>query len=136
MRWLSLFSGIGGFDLALVRKGHEIIAACEIDKYARTIYARHFPGVPIFNDATKLTGEEFGEIDGICAGFPCQPFSTAGKGLGFEETRGTLFFEVVRIAKQKRPRFIFIENVAGLLFHDNNRRYCQVDGALIHEILL
>jgi len=126
MRWLSLFSGIGGFDLALVRKGHEIVAACEIDKHARTIYASHFPGVKIWEDVTKLTGEEFGEIDGICAGFPCQPFSVAGRRLGFEDTRGTLFFEIARLARQKRPKLLFLENPNGLLYHDRGRTFTVI----------
>jgi len=126
MKCLSLFSGIGGFDLALVRKGHEIVAACEIDKYARTVYARYFPRVPIFKDATKLTGEEFGEIDIICAGFPCQTFSIAGKRLGFEESRGTLFFEIARLARQKRPRLLLLENVKGLLSHDRGKTFANI----------
>ena len=126
MKCLSLFSGIGGFDLALTRQGHEIIAACEIDKYARTVYTRHFPGVTIFEDATKLTGEEFGEIDIICAGFPCQTFSIAGKRLGFEESRGTLFFEIARLARQKRPRLLLLENVKGLLSHDRGKTFANI----------
>jgi len=126
VKCLSLFSGIGGFDLALTRQGYEIVAACEIDKYARTIYTRHFPRVPIYEDATKLTGKEFGEIDIICAGFPCQAFSIAGKRLGFEESRGTLFFEIVRIAKQKRPRLLLLENVKGLLSHDSGRTFANI----------
>lgn len=126
MKWLSLFSGIGGFDLALERQGHKVIAACEIDKYARTVYARHFPGVQIFEDATKLTGEEFGEIDGICAGFPCQAFSMAGRRLGFKDTRGTLFFEIARLAKQKRPKLLLLENPNGLLYHDRGRTFTVI----------
>ena len=126
VKWLSLFSGIGGFDLALTRQGHEIVAACEIDKYARTVYSRHFPGVRIFPDATKLTGEEFGEIDGICAGFPCQAFSIAGKRLGFEESRGTLFFEIARLARQKLPRLLLLENVKGLLSHDGGKTFANI----------
>ena len=126
MKCLSLFSGIGGFDLALQRQGHQIIAACEIDKYARTVYARHFPRVPIYKDATKLTGEEFGEIDIICAGFPCQTFSIAGKRLGFEESRGTLFFEIARLARQKRPRLLLLENVKGLLSHDRGKTFANI----------
>ncbi len=113
-------------DLALTRKGHEIVGACEIDRYARQVYAEHFPGVPIFHDATKLTGEEFGDIDGICAGFPCQTFSVAGNRLGFEESRGTLFFEIARLAKQKRPRLLLLENVTGLLYHDSGRTFAVI----------
>lgn len=126
MKWLSLFSGIGGFDLALTRKGHKVIGACEIDRYARSVYVRHFPGVQIFEDATKLTGDEFGEIDGICAGFPCQAFSIAGKRLGFEESRGTLFFEIARLARKKRPRLLLLENVKGLLSHDTGKTFANI----------
>ena len=121
MRCFSLFSGIGGFDLALQNQGHEIVGACEIDRYARQVYSRHFPGVPIWEDATKIWVDELPEFDLLCAGFPCQAFSTAGRRLGFEESRGTLFYEIARIAKQKRPRIIFLENVRGLLHHDEGR---------------
>jgi DNA (cytosine-5)-methyltransferase 1 len=126
MKWLSLFSGIGGFDLALQRQGHEIIGACEIDEYARRIYAKHFPKTPIWEDATKLHPEELDDIDGICAGFPCQTFSIAGNRLGFEESRGTLFFEIARLAKQKRPRILLLENVKGLLSHDGGKTFAEI----------
>lgn len=118
MKALSLFSGIGGFDLALIRQGHEIIGACEIDEYARQIYGRHFPGVPIHRDATKLDPNQLPDFDILVGGFPCQAFSIAGKRRGFEDTRGTLFFEIARIAKQKRPRYLLLENVKGLLSHE------------------
>jgi len=126
MKWLSLFSGIGGFDLALTRLGHTVIGASEIDEYARSIYARHFPGVRQYGDATKIKAEELPDFDGIVAGFPCQTFSIAGNRLGFEESRGTLFFEIARIAKQKRPRYLLLENVKGLLSHDGGRTFAEI----------
>jgi len=121
MKVFSLFSGIGGFDLAMQSLGHEIVGACETDKFARTIYARHFPNVRIFPDATTIDPNEIGDFDVLCAGFPCQAFSVAGKRLGFEDTRGTLFHEIARIAKAKKPRFLFLENVRGLLGHNGGR---------------
>ena len=130
MKILSLFSGIGGFDLAFKNQGHTIIGACEIDKYARSVYSRHFPGVRIYQDATKINPEELEDFDCLCAGFPCQAFSIAGKRLGFEESRGTLFFEIARIAKQKRPRFLLLENVKGLLSHDRGRTFAVILAAL------
>ena len=126
MKVMSLFSGIGGFDLAFKRKGHEIVGACEIDKYARQVYARHFPGVTIYEDATKINPEELPDFDILCAGFPCQAFSIAGRRLGFEESRGTLFFEIARIAKYKRPRLLLLENVKGLLSHDNGKTFAVI----------
>jgi len=126
LKWLTLFSGVGGFDLALQRCGHEIVGACEIDGHARQIYERHFKGIPIYKDATKIKPEELPDFDGLAAGFPCQPFSSTGKRLGFEESRGTLFFEIARIAKQKRPRFLLLENVEGLLSHADGRTFAQI----------
>ncbi len=130
MKCFSLFSGIGGFDLALTRLGHDIVGACEIDKHARSIYSRHFPGVKIWEDATKIQPKELPEFDLLAAGFPCQAFSNAGKRLGFEESRGTLFFEIARIARQKRPRLLFLENVTGLLSHAGGRTFAEVLAAL------
>ena len=126
MKWLSLFSGIGGFDLALERAGHTVVGACEIDEYARQIFKKRFPYVPLHGDATKIKAEDLPDFDGIAAGFPCQTFSIAGKRLGFEESRGTLFFEIARIAKQKRPRYLLLENVKGLLSHDSGRTFAEI----------
>jgi DNA (cytosine-5)-methyltransferase 1 len=126
LKWLSLFSGIGGFDLALEKAGHTVVGACEIDEYARQVFQKRFPYVPLHKDATKLKAEELPDFDAICAGFPCQTFSIAGKRLGFEESRGTLFFEIARIAKQKRPRYLLLENVKGLLSHDSGRTFAEI----------
>lgn len=126
MKCFSLFSGIGGFDLALQNKGHEMVGACEIDKYARLIYRKHFPNVPLWEDATKIKPEELPDFDLLCAGFPCQAFSLAGRRLGFEDTRGTLFYEIARIAREKRPIYLFLENVKGLLYHDEGRTFTTI----------
>lgn len=130
MRCFSLFSGIGGFDLAAQRTGHEIVGACEIDKHARQIYERHFPNVKIWQDARTIKPEELPDFDILFAGFPCQAFSIAGRRLGFEESRGTLFFEIARIAKQKRPGLLLLENVVGLLSHDRGRTFAEILTAL------
>ena len=114
------------FDLALQRHGHDIVGACEIDRNARRVYAKHFPNTRIWEDATKLDPAELPYFDLLCAGFPCQAFSFAGKRLGFEESRGTLFFEIVRIAKQKRPRLLLLENVKGLLNHDGGKTFANI----------
>ena len=123
MKVLSLFSGIGGFDLAFRNLGHEIIGACEIDEYARRVYGKHFPGVTIHNDASTLSPDSLPQFDVLCAGFPCQAFSIAGKRRGFKDTRGSLFFEIARIAKEKRPRYLLLENVKGLLSHDKGETF-------------
>jgi len=123
MKVFSMFSGVGGFDLAMRNLGHEIIGACEIDKYARKVYARQFPGVPIYHDATRLQAESLPSFDVLCAGFPCQAFSIAGKRRGFEDTRGSLFFEIARVAKEKRPSILLLENVKGLLSHDKGETF-------------
>ena len=129
MRFLDLFSGIGGFRLGMERAGHKCIGFCEIDKYARASYqAIHdTEGEIDFKDITEVTNEEFrklrGKVDIICGGFPCQAFSIAGKQLGFEDTRGTLFYEIARAAEQIKPRYLFLENVRNLLSHDKGKTF-------------
>ena len=123
MKCFSLFSGIGGFDLAMRNLGHETVGACEIDKYARSVYARQFPGVAIWENATTIKPKELPDFDILCAGFPCQSFSLAGKRRGFDDTRGSLFFEIARIAKEKRPSVLLLENVKGLLSHDKGKTF-------------
>jgi len=123
MKCFSLFSGIGCFDLALQRKGYEVVGACEIDKFARQVYAEHFPGIKIWEDATEIQPEQLPDFDLLCAGFPCQSFSIAGKQRGFSDTRGTLFYEIARIIKEKRPKILLLENVGRLLTHDEGETY-------------
>ena len=130
MKVFSMFSGIGGFDLAMRNLGHEIVGACEIDKYARQIYAKQFPGVPIHTDATQVSAVALPSFDVLCAGFPCQSFSIAGKRRGFSDTRGSLFFEIARIAKEKQPSILFLENVKGLLSHDKGETFRTILSSL------
>jgi len=130
MKVFSMFSGIGGFDLAMRNLGHEIVGAVEIDKYARQVYRKQFPGVPIHNDATLVSAESLPQFDVLCAGFPCQAFSIAGKRKGFKDTRGSLFFEIARIAKEKRPSILFLENVKGLFSHDKGETFRTILSSL------
>lgn len=129
MKFLDLFAGIGGFRLGLTRQGHECIGFCEIDKFARKSYKAIYEteGEIEFHDIRQVTDQDFrqlrGQVDIICGGFPCQAFSLAGRRLGFEDTRGTLFFEIVRAAKQVQPRFLFLENVKGLLSYDKGETF-------------
>ncbi len=129
MKFLDLFAGIGGFRLGLIRQGHECIGFCEIDKFARKSYKAIYEtkGEIEFHDIRQVTDQDFrqlrGQVDIICGGFPCQAFSLAGRRLGFEDTRGTLFFEIARAAKQIQPRFLFLENVKGLLSHDKGETF-------------
>ena len=122
MKFLDLFAGIGGFRLGMESAGHECIGFCEIDKFARESYkAIHdTEGEIELHDITTVTDEFIRGIRGvdiICGGFPCQAFSIAGNRRGFEDTRGTLFFEIARFASILRPKYLFLENVKGLLNH-------------------
>lgn len=128
MKFVDLFAGIGGFRLGMEQAGHKCVAFCEIDKFARASYkAIHdTKGEVEFHDITKVTDEQIkaiGKVDIVCGGFPCQAFSVAGKRLGFEDTRGTLFFEIARFAKLLKPRYLFLENVKGLLNHQNGETF-------------
>ena len=124
MKFLDLFAGIGGFRLGMESAGHECVGFCEIDKFARKSYkAIHdTKGEIELHDITTVSDESIrriGRVDAICGGFPCQAFSIAGNRRGFEDTRGTLFFEICRFASILRPKYLFLENVKGLLNHEN-----------------
>ena len=106
--------------------GAVCVGFSEIDRYAVQTYKRHFPSHKNFGDATKIIPEELPDFDMLCGGFPCQSFSIAGQRLGFKDTRGTLFFDIARIAKVKRPQYLFLENVKGLLSHDNGRTFAVI----------
>lgn len=129
LRFLDLFAGIGGFRLGLERAGHECVGHVEIDKYARKSYeAMHNTGEEwTHDDITTITNEQWrelrGTVDIIAGGFPCQAFSIAGKRGGFEDTRGTLFFDIARAAKEIEPSYLFLENVKGLFSHDKGRTF-------------
>lgn len=112
MRVLDLFSGIGGMSLGLERAGMQTVAFCEIEPFPRRVLAHHWPNVPIHDDVRKLRGSDVGPVDVICGGYPCQPFSTAGKRRGKEDDRH-LWPEFSRLVAELRPSWIIGENVAG-----------------------
>ena len=117
-KFIDLFCGIGGFRLALEKLGCECVFSSEIDEHSREMYKENFGEYPK-GDITKIETKDIPDFDILCAGFPCQPFSSAGKRMGFLDTRGTLFFEIERILKDKKPKMFILENVKGLLTHNN-----------------
>lgn len=134
IKFIDLFAGIGGFHYGLHSIGMECVAACEIDPHARKTYElNHKKTTPklfeknlFFNDVRKLDPALIGEFDVLCAGFPCQPFSQAGHKRGFEDAqndRGNMFFEIMRIVKESKPKVLFLENVRHLEKHDNGRTF-------------
>ena len=129
-----MFSGIGGFRAGLDRVGgFKCVGHCEIDKYAEASY-RAIHDVRkeevFYTDAREIRPEELPEFELICAGFPCQSFSVAGRRAGFGDARGTLFFEIARLAEAKRPKYLLLENVPGLISHDGGRTFAKILGTL------
>ncbi|MEK6891165.1 MAG: DNA cytosine methyltransferase [Nanoarchaeota archaeon] len=116
-KFIDLFSGIGGFRIAFESFGGECVFSSDIDKWANETYFENFGEYPS-GDITKIGNSEIPNHDILCGGFPCQPFSIAGRRLGFDDTRGTLFFEIERILKDKKPRAFILENVKGLVNHN------------------
>jgi DNA (cytosine-5)-methyltransferase 1 len=129
LKFLDLFAGIGGFRLGMEAAGHECVGYVEWDKYARKSYEaiHNTEGEWTAHDITKVSTDELrelrGRVDVICGGFPCQAFSIAGKRGGFQDTRGTMFFEIARFAQEIQPRTLLLENVKGLLSHDEGRTF-------------
>ena len=117
IKFIDLFAGIGGFRLALESLGAECVFSSEWDAAAARTYSENFGDVPA-GDVTKIDEKDVPDHDVLCAGFPCQAFSISGKKLGFEDSRGTLFFDVARIAKEKKPKIVFLENVKNFASHD------------------
>ena len=120
MRFFDFFAGIGGFRLGMEMAGHKCVGHCEIDKWAQKSYRAMYPeseSEVFFEDVRAIKPGDMPECDVYCFGFPCQSFSIAGKRGGFEDTRGTLFFEIMRIAKERKPPILLGENVKGLLNH-------------------
>lgn len=165
MKFISLFAGVGGFDLALERLGHECVYANDIDKYCKIVYDKNFmhkfntktqddnvrnlPDSSISDgnggrphtydyksngldnrDITTVKTDEIPNHELLVGGFPCQSFSVAGKRRGFDDTRGTLFFEIARILREKKPRLLLLENVKGLLSHDNGSTFKTIIATL------
>ena len=128
IRYASGFSGIGGFDLGLNRtEGFKRVWSCDNNRYANEVYTKHFGEENHHSgDIEGVNTQDIPDIDLFCAGFPCQAFSVAGKRKGFQDTRGTLFFEICRIAEAKRPPLLLLENVKGLLSHDGGRTFTVI----------
>ena len=118
LKFIDLFSGLGGFRIALEDKNCKCVFSSEIDKFVCDVYEKNFNERPK-GDITKIESEDIPDFNILCAGFPCQPFSIGGLRKGFEDTRGTLFFEVARILKDKKPEAFILENVKGIVNHDN-----------------
>ena len=135
--FIDLFAGIGGFHYGLKKAGAKCVFASEIDKDARKTYEANFlkdgelSPLNFAGDITKISPQNIPDHDILCAGFPCQPFSQAGKKFGFNDTRGTLFFNVASIIKEKRPAAFFLENVRGILNHDNGKTFNVIQNTLL-----
>lgn len=123
IKTISLFSGVGGIDIAFNNHGFEIVYANDFDEKAVQTYNLNFENKCILDDITKVDESLLPDCDCLIGGFPCQAFSIAGYRKGFDDTRGTLFFDVARILKEKHPRIIFLENVKNLLSHDKGNTF-------------
>lgn len=133
--FIDLFAGIGGFRMAMQNLGGKCVFSSEWDEQAQKTYLLNYGEVP-FGDITKETTKSFipDDFDILCAGFPCQAFSLAGKRLGFEETRGTLFFDVAEVIRRKQPKAFFLENVKGLLNHDKGKTIQTILNVLRNDL--
>lgn len=133
--FIDLFAGIGGFRIAMQNFGGKCVYSSEWDAQAQKTYLANYGEVP-FGDITKETTKQYipDNFDVLCAGFPCQAFSLAGKRRGFEETRGTLFFDVAEILRRKRPKAFFLENVKGLMIHDKGKTLDTILNVLRNDL--
>jgi DNA (cytosine-5)-methyltransferase 1 len=122
LRFIDLFAGIGGFHQALTKLGHKCVFASEINKFAAEVYKNNF-GIDPLSDITKIHVEDIEKHDVLCAGFPCQAFSNAGHKKGFEDVRGTLFFDIKRILEHHKPKYLILENVKHLVKHDGGNTW-------------
>lgn len=122
IKFIDLFAGIGGFRYGLTHCGCSCVFSSEINEDCKQTYFANYGEMP-HGDITKINEKDIPDHDILCAGFPCQPFSICGKKKGFEDTRGTLFFDICRIVKEKQPKVIFLENVKNLLVHNNKQTF-------------
>lgn len=144
--FIDLFAGIGGFHLAFHNLGAKCVFVSEWDKAARETYKKNFEKIEpelfapetinqtFTGDITTVLPKSIPDFDIITGGFPCQPFSQAGLKKGFNETRGTLFFDIANIMKEKQPKAFFLENVRGLLTHDGGRTFATIQRVLTEEL--
>tara|TARA_Y100000031_G_scaffold153457_1_gene198719 strand:+ start:192 stop:1085 length:894 start_codon:yes stop_codon:yes gene_type:complete len=141
-KFIDLFAGIGGFHIAFENAGAECVFVSEWDKFARQTYEHNFKkrNPDIFEtgnfagDITKVNPETIPDFDILTGGFPCQPFSQAGHKKGFNETRGTLFFDIVNILDKKKPKAFFLENVRHLFKHDNGKTFKTIEKVLTEDL--
>jgi DNA (cytosine-5)-methyltransferase 1 len=141
-KFIDLFAGIGGFHLALHNLGAECVYASEWDENARKTYELNFKNISpelfesgnFVGDITKVDKNAIPDFDILCAGFPCQPFSQAGHKLGFDDTRGTLFFDIAEIIRIKQPQAFFLENVRGLFKHDEGKTFQVIKNTLTIDL--
>lgn len=141
-KFIDLFAGIGGFHLALHNLGAECVYASEWDEHARKTYELNFKSISpelfesgnYVGDITKVDKNAIPDFDILCAGFPCQPFSQAGHKLGFDDTRGTLFFDIAEIIRIKQPQAFFLENVRGLFKHDEGKTFQVIKNTLTIDL--
>lgn len=128
-KFIDLFAGLGGFRLALESLGAKCVYSNEWDPHAQKVYADNFGHIPE-GDITKVDEKTIPAHDILCAGFPCQAFSISGKQRGFEDSRGTLFFDVARIVKEKKPKIVFMENVKNFATHDGGKTLSVVKSTM------
>lgn len=128
-KFIDLFAGIGGFRLALEANGGSCVFSSEWDSRSQNVYRKNFKEIPS-GDITKIAAEEIPAFDVLAGGFPCQAFSVSGKRLGFEDSRGTLFYDVARIAKYHRPKILFLENVKNIVKHDGGKTIRVISNTL------
>lgn len=141
-KFIDLFAGIGGFHLALHNLGAECVFASEWDENARKTYEHNLKRISpelfqegnFAGDITQVNKDEIPDFDILCAGFPCQPFSQAGHKKGFEDTRGTLFFDIAEIIRIKQPQAFFLENVRGLFKHDEGKTFQVIKNTLTIDL--
>lgn len=141
-KFIDLFAGIGGFHIALHNLGAECVFASEWDEAARKTYEENLTKVSpklfksgnFAGDITEVDKSSIPDFDILCGGFPCQPFSQAGHKLGFDDTRGTLFFDIAEILRIKQPKAFFLENVRGLFKHDNGKTFEVIKRTLTEEL--
>lgn len=149
IKFIDLFAGIGGFHLAFHKAGAKCVFVSEWDQHARKTYEHNFrkiqpelfkeglfaDGKSLFaGDITKVDPKDIPDFDVLCGGFPCQPFSQAGFKKGFEDTRGTLFHDIVKIIREKKPAAFFLENVRHLLKHDGGKTFDVIKRAISEEL--
>ena len=129
-KFIDLCAGIGGFHLALKEYCGECVLAAEIDKFAIEVYKENY-NIDSENNITKISKKDIPTYDVLCAGFPCQTFSKAGSQQGFDDIRGTIFFDIIRILEETKPKYVLLENVRNLASHDNGNTWNVIRKKLI-----